>query len=249
MKRVMAGFIVLLFLFSASNEANAALSIGCNYFDPPRFFNETSSATFSNSLPLNAGERLAIQATYTGQINIDIIQFPVSQSYVNVVTGWNTPSTYTFTVPPLPQNANYQLRITFASSAPTVEFSIGCEAAPAAPPEAPVPAMFTDGRINPHPGAPVAMWCQEDDGLVVYGIDANSQGYLSLYAPPDLIASVPAFPDANTLIATGANGVRLYRLSTGELQVNAPASDGKEYVYLWNDCAPDSGVRYYILGG
>lgn len=244
MKRVMAGFIVLLFLVSASNEANAAMSRGCDHYDPPRSFVSGAVESQGGARPFFAGERITIGVQAQATVTVEFYTSPI----LVLASSLTVTSDISFVVPVKPQGAFDQIRV-FVTTIDSSEWSLGCEAAPAAPPQAPVPAMFTDGRINPHPGAPVAMWCQEDDGLVVYGIDANSQGYLSLYAPPDLIASVPTLPNANTLIATGANGVRLYRLSTGELQVNAPASDGKEYVYLWNDCAPDSGVRYYILGG
>ena len=47
---------------------------------------------------------------------------------------------------------------------------------------------------------------------------------------------MPRFPTTNTLIE-GIPGIALYRLTSGELQVNGPVDwEGKPYVYIWNGC-------------
>ncbi len=109
-------------------------------------------------------------------------------------------------------------------------------------------APDNDGRINvaPHLG-----------GDVVYCVDANRNvtsnpasaglrllnlnGVELFYVSARSIAAVPEFPAQNTLIATGKGSfgaVSLYRLTSGQFQLNGVDEHGKGYSFIWNDCTP-----------
>ncbi len=90
-----------------------------------------------------------------------------------------------------------------------------------------------DGRLNPDPGVPLAIYCDADS---VYAYFPN---YLEFDFP------LSAIEDAPVLVAEGPTGARLYRLDTGELHVNyAHGSD--EYVLTWDGCpATTTTTRVY----
>lgn len=127
-------------------------------------------------------------------------------------------------------------------------------ASPPEPPDEPVtdsstskrragpPAMnLFDGRINNHQGrdvaAPLAIYTNP---LKVYGIDPESgDGWLVIDISDEAIeaAGIPA--DEPLLLAQGRNHytgieVFLYRLPTGELQINTHYHDGKPYIFAWD---------------
>jgi len=90
-----------------------------------------------------------------------------------------------------------------------------------------------DGRLNVDAGAPVSIYCQGKD-VQIYAINSDSEGELALMVTADQLGGDP--PSENTLLAQ-ADLIRLYRLTTGELQVNVgPDFEGKEYVFIWNGC-------------
>jgi hypothetical protein len=75
-------------------------------------------------------------------------------------------------------------------------------------------------------------------GLHFYTIGEDNQGSLALVVTPAEIAMVPDNPDTNTLIAASADGtIELYRLASGELQVNMG-----EYVIIFTDLIPDADL-------
>lgn len=92
-----------------------------------------------------------------------------------------------------------------------------------------------DGRINRHHiAAPVAIYPVDygtGTGLHLYHIDEAGKGTLALTVSPEAIAAVPAQPAENSLIASTPDGsLALYRLTTGEYQVNAG-----EYVVIFTE--------------
>ncbi len=96
------------------------------------------------------------------------------------------------------------------------------------------PGVF-DGRINRHHiAAPVAIYpvnYGDGMGLHLYRIDESGEGMLALTVSPEAISAVPAQPAENTLIASTPDGsIALYRLTTGEYQVNAG-----EYVVIFSE--------------
>src|SRR5262249_28596160 len=96
--------------------------------------------------------------------------------------------------------------------------------------------IFADGRINQDADETAAIYCYHG-GVNVWRI-INSKGYPSLSVSAATINKVPKYPAQNTLIAEDKRyEVRLYRLSSGELQINATSFEGKDdYVYIWNGC-------------
>ena len=92
---------------------------------------------------------------------------------------------------------------------------------------------FSDGRVNSHDATEsAAIYCEADRRVTVWAV-INSQGYFAFNASKREIDKVSAKPLKNTLIKS-AMDIALYRLTTGELQVNAPGN----YVFIWSGCPP-----------
>jgi hypothetical protein len=87
--------------------------------------------------------------------------------------------------------------------------------------------LFNDGRLDAN-GAyqPVSVYCA-DKTLIAYAM-FQSKGYLAFKITQAEIDRFPKHPAQNTLIKE-AKGVRLYRLTSGELQINRATEDGGEY--------------------
>ncbi len=103
--------------------------------------------------------------------------------------------------------------------------------------------MFVDGRLNNFDmAAPVAVYPHafaSGVGLRFYAINSAGEGAPVLEVTPEMIAAVSGQPAENTLIASTLDGsIALYRLTTGEFQVNAG-----EYVIAFSDLY--AGARYY----
>jgi hypothetical protein len=111
---------------------------------------------------------------------------------------------------------------------------------------------FTDGRINRfEPYAQAAIYTAaygDGTGLHIYGLDdATGVGTLALEVTPAMIAAVPALPAANSLIAATPDGrIALYRLTTGEFQVNTgPNVEGYMDVVIFSELSPLSAYSTY----
>ncbi len=83
----------------------------------------------------------------------------------------------------------------------------------------PAPSSGPDNRINPDPVAPVAIYCHPD-GIEILTIDGQGNGHFAFLATQNQINAV-GIPTRNTLITAGS-GVGLFRLTSGEFQVNVP---------------------------
>src|SRR5262249_29686783 len=106
-------------------------------------------------------------------------------------------------------------------------------------PAAPLP-WYGDGRLNVDPGQLATVYCANGE-VAVYRI-IQSVGYLSLRVSQATIAKGPKYPARNTLIAEDHHyKVRLYRLTSGELQINATSyeSGKNDYVFIWPGCTPN----------
>ncbi|NWF70062.1 MAG: hypothetical protein HXY40_13330 [Chloroflexi bacterium] len=104
---------------------------------------------------------------------------------------------------------------------------------------------FGDGRVNnllaTDAGAPVAVYCRADGGISVYFVSQeSSRGSLVVLVTRTRIEAV-GVPTENTLLGFLGN-VRVYRLTTGEFQLNAAYPDGKPYTIVWDSCP---ATRYY----
>ncbi len=112
-------------------------------------------------------------------------------------------------------------------------------------PETPGESPIHDDRINKDPGAIVAIYAPEADGIKVYGIHPDSQGTLTLYVTQETLDALPEKPDTNIEVATSTDGIAtLYKLTTGEYQLNAgPDGEGKVFVYIFT-LEPPEVIKY-----
>jgi hypothetical protein len=116
-------------------------------------------------------------------------------------------------------------------------------------PIAVAPVCITDSRINGlvdvDCAAPVVVF-REGNGWHIYGINPdNAQGILIIALSEAQIAAI-GIPDVNTLldeaiIASTGQSVQVYRLSSGEYQLNTFYADGKPYIVVWDD---EGNVRH-----
>jgi subtilisin-like proprotein convertase family protein len=93
--------------------------------------------------------------------------------------------------------------------------------------------LFTDGRLNScDAGQTAAVYCAADGTVTVLAI-WKGEGFPGIVATKAEIDAVPLHPAKNTLIKEG-NGVRLYRLTSGKLQVNRASEKGKDYSFRFS---------------
>lgn len=107
-----------------------------------------------------------------------------------------------------------------------------------------------DGRINLQAYAPAAVYCDAANSRVaIYGIDEAGSGYPALFVNEADLPPTPTEEQGHLLVAESGN-IRLYRMTTGELQVrNGPDADGKEYAFIWDGCPATGGTAYTIENG
>lgn len=128
---------------------------------------------------------------------------------------------------------------------------VGMDTPPAV--QALVPSGFDpgDARLNQSQGdagQPVAIYQGSVD---VYGIDpVTSQGVLEVRVTDEQIEAVgvPSADEWSRLLARGENRatgmpIEVYRLATGEFQVNTYYASGKPYIFRWHPDRPDEGVH------
>lgn len=99
---------------------------------------------------------------------------------------------------------------------------------------------INDERENVLTEAPwqtAAIYCRSDGGFDVYFVQDGVNGVLAVRITPAEINAV-GIPTENTLLEASANAqVQVWRLSTGEFQVNAStATDYLGYVFRWDGC-------------
>lgn len=85
-------------------------------------------------------------------------------------------------------------------------------------------------------GATAAVICSNEDAII-YKVDGDKRSK-AFEVSKDELSKFPQYPATNILIAEHDN-IRLYRLSSGELQINAPAEKPGQgdYVYIWTGCS------------
>jgi hypothetical protein len=85
------------------------------------------------------------------------------------------------------------------------------------------------------PSRTAAIFCRSDGSIDVWAI-ADGQGAPLFSASPLVINAVASRPETNTLLMQSGD-VRLYRLTSGEFQLNAPREgDPNGYVFIWGGC-------------
>lgn len=98
-----------------------------------------------------------------------------------------------------------------------------------------------DGRVNPG-AVEAAIYCTTQ-GVKIIDIDIRGVATWSFLVPYDDIDEI-GISEENTLIRE-RRGFRLYRLTTGELQLNAPPNwrNSGEYVFIWDGCDQSSTLQ------
>lgn len=95
-----------------------------------------------------------------------------------------------------------------------------------------------DGRENYlDAAASGAIYCTDEGNISIYDINHSGDGEKILEVPPSAVNAARGAV-GETVLIDEAGGFRLYKLSSGELQLNAPPiySTDPEYVYIWNGC-------------
>lgn len=99
------------------------------------------------------------------------------------------------------------------------------------------PPMIEDGRLNAYDiAAPVALY--GSDNIDIYAIGTDGEGNKILRVTAEEIAAAGVPVDGPVVIAetinpvTGAT-ITLYRLPSGEFQLNTLDADGNLYVFMW----------------
>jgi hypothetical protein len=112
-----------------------------------------------------------------------------------------------------------------------------------------------DGRINNKRGidcaSPIVIFAPSEPASVdIYSFDpATGSSYMEIRMTMEEIEALGVPTDAHQLLAEATNrftgqSIRLYRLTTGELQVNSAYADGKPYVVAWPAELP--GALYHL---
>lgn len=107
-----------------------------------------------------------------------------------------------------------------------------------------------DGRFNnvqdKDVAAPVAIY---GDGIQIYSIDPETgDGWLDVHITQQMIDEIGVPTDEPVLLGQGTNhytgiDIFVYRLPTGEFQINTHYAHGTPYVFVWDA----EGSRYHLL--
>ena len=140
----------------------------------------------------------------------------------------------------------------YSSLAPAFQFIDTTDSPPPPTTDVAIPAFNpNDDRLNQAPGnegEPVAIYQGSVD---VYGIDPmTSQGVLEIRVTDEAIeaAGIPSADEWSILLASAENRatgmpIEVYRLATGEFQVNTYYYTGKSYIFRWQPDDPYNGVH------
>lgn len=103
--------------------------------------------------------------------------------------------------------------------------------------------QLRDERINSDPSrdcaAPIAVYVDEF-GIKIYGVNPyNSTGLIALFIPVEEIDAL-GIPTENTLLGettllASGRQMRVYRLTSGEFQLDTFYADGKPYSIIWDE--------------
>lgn len=252
-----AVFILLSFtlaMFGTPHVQALPASQGCTIWDGVivTSMNDGVGYGFSGPLTFNRGEVLvmtfSLNTATIGRVSIREPIGTIRAGPVNFTTGtvtlrWRIPADGDYRVWAANEHA----------SDGTVSVSVRCNPVPDPLPHNPGSPSFCnldDGRINRNDCDASAAIYQLDDSVQVYGIHPESaEGGLALVVPISDIEAAGVPTDENLLLAEGVNPatgtpITLWRLTTGELQVNAYLHDGKPYVVTWY---PDNPWDYERL--
>ncbi len=113
------------------------------------------------------------------------------------------------------------------------------------PPAAPVVLWPGDDRLNPHEGAPVAIYAV-DGAYEIFSVDpGTSEGWLAFsFDIEGLEAGSAPFVVATGVNAFSGQPITVYLLPSEELQLNTYYADGKPYIVTWPLGSADPGELY-----
>ncbi len=105
--------------------------------------------------------------------------------------------------------------------------------------------LIQDGRLNTDLAAPVIVY--KDTLRLFVPQPDNSRGVQILTISDETIAAV-GIPSQATVLGSATHpysgqSVTVYRLPSGEFQLNTAYADGKSYIFVWS---ADASVRYYL---
>jgi hypothetical protein len=220
MKRstILAVIIALIFGFVGFSSPNMARAVGCTSGSVVATFSGTSYSA-SASFPIDAGDTISASSTDPStSMSIGVLPSTLVAIGIGSVSG---------TMPVSGTGGIFA----GGSNPFTLNYQYGrCSGAP---------AVFKDGRLNSmDAGQSAAIYCT-DKGLVVYTFTMTVHGNFwkpTFTASFAEIARVKTNPEKNLLIKQ-AGSVRLYRLASGELQINAPGLNGfYDYSFIFTTC-------------
>jgi hypothetical protein len=108
------------------------------------------------------------------------------------------------------------------------------------------PFVPGDDRLNVDAAAPVAVYCRTD-GIHVFSIDRTGRGSLLFIATFNEINAI-GIPTVNTLI-DASGGVGLYRLTSGEFQLNSTRATSSQAKRLSPVQQGDGPVIHVVQSG
>ena len=208
-----------------------ALSYGCD------LVNALSGASAFIGFPFNAGEVISVYVSATGgsptQATLTIDGVPMGTTSVPGTISATVPTAGTPTVDLVADTG-------YVAGNWTCGLSVA-EPSKEEPTDGPPAMNLLDGRVNNAQGldvaAPVAIY---DGSINVYGIDPETgAGSLDVQISDEQIEAAGVPTDAPVLLAQSKNhftgiDIYVYRLPTGEFQINTHYADGKAYIFLWD---------------
>lgn len=101
-----------------------------------------------------------------------------------------------------------------------------------------------DGRLNTDAGAPAIVYPGSIRVFAYDPVNCVSEWVLNI---TDETINAVGVPTENTVLGSATNPftnrvITVYRLTTGEFQMNTSYTDGKLYIFTWNE---DASHRYY----
>ncbi len=225
-------------MFARANTPSA----GCLALDGRTGTLSTSLTIKLQNTAFNAGETITVTTTLDAGLPGD---FRVNDVLHGALVGPRVmPGTLTYTIPVL---ALYGIEFVFLRNAggTTYTYTIHCLDSSGQSVSSYLESICPDdGRLNRwHCGfAPVVVY---PGSLDIYAVDPDtSAGFLTLRVDDAAIAAV-GVPDAVPALVAQADNpftsqpIMLYRLPTGEFQINTAYADGKPYIITWSPDSPD----------
>lgn len=236
MKSFIAGLLLCCFIahYGVLPSQAQTLSFGCTYLSTTRNISPPGGLGSLSSFDFLVSERLIFTITEPAP-NI-VVQYSLTGDPLATIATLLTPGVRTVLIP----FSGLSTQLVWSLSPGG---TIGCAAPAVAPPpgtDTPEQVAFfiDDRRLNKYDIAALVAIYANDPYVDVYAIDpATGAGDLIIHFD---VRTLPAeAPASNQALASGTNPhngdlATLYRLTTGEFQVNAPQPDDMLYTFIWD---------------